>query len=121
MKKTVIVGATPNPNRYAYRAAQMLTGYNHPIELLGIRKGLVMGHEIKNIRNKPDITDVDTLTLYINPWRQQEWYDYLLGLQPGRIIFNPGTENSTFAQMAKKRNIEPVFACTLVMLSTETY
>jgi len=120
-KKTVIIGATTNPARYAYLAADMLTEYQHEVVPLGIRKGVVFGKEILDIRQEPRITDVDTVTLYIGPQRQPEWYDYVLGLQPKRIIFNPGTENDEFARLAEEKGIETLEACTLVMLRSNQY
>jgi predicted CoA-binding protein len=121
MKKTVIVGATTNPGRYAYQAALELTSRHHEIVPIGIKKGEVCGEPILNIRDKPFIQHTDTITLYIGPQHQAEWYDYLIGLKPNRIIFNPGTENSTFQKMAKDAGIEVVEGCTLVMLRTGQY
>lgn len=121
MKKTVIVGATPNTARYAYIAAEMLTDYKHEIVPVGIKKGVLFGKPILNIREKPPIDNVDTITLYIGPQHQPEWYDYLIGLKPKRIIFNPGTENGEFEKRAKQEGIETLEACTLVMLRTGQY
>lgn len=121
MKKTVIIGATANPSRYAYLAAEMLTDYDHEIVPLGIKKGNVSGKEILDIRQKPAIEGVDTVTLYIGPQRQPEWYDYILSLKPKRIIFNPGTENDEFEQMAEEKGVEALEACTLVMLRSRQY
>ena len=121
MKKTVIIGATNNPARYAFIAAETLKRYGHEFVPVGIRKGEVMGQPILNIFDKPVIDNVDTVTLYIGPRRQPEWYDYILGLKPKRIIFNPGTENSEFEKLSDDRGIEPVEACTLVMLRTGQY
>jgi predicted CoA-binding protein len=121
MKKTVIIGATPNPSRYAYLAAQMLTEYNHEIVPLGIQKGNVSGKEILDIRQRPAVNNVDTVTLYIGPQRQPEWYDYILSLKPKRIIFNPGTENDEFEKMAEEKGVEALEACTLVMLRSHQF
>jgi hypothetical protein len=121
MKKTVIVGATPNPSRYAYLAAERLTEYNHEIVLLSIKTGEVLGKSILNIREKPPVDKVDTITLYIGPRHQPEWYEYLLSLKPKRIIFNPGTENPEFEKTAEKAGIEVVEGCTLVMLRSGQY
>lgn len=121
MKRTVIVGATPNSARYAYTAAELLMDYDHDIVPIGIRKGLIEDKEIQDIRQKPIISDVDTITLYIGPHRQQEWYEYLLSLKPRRIIFNPGTENSEFEKLAQANGVEVIKGCTLVMLSTHQY
>jgi predicted CoA-binding protein len=121
MKKTVIVGATTNPGRYAYLAAEMLTDYKHEIVPVGIKKGEVFGSQILNIQEKPVIENVDTITLYIGTQHQPEWYDYLLSLHPKRIIFNPGTENAEFQRMAEEKGIEAIEACTLVMLRSNQY
>jgi len=115
-KKTVIVGASPNQSRYAFLAANMLREYDHNIVPIGIKQGEVAGEEILDIRKKPAIKDVDTITLYIGPRHQPEWYEYLLSLKPKRIIFNPGTENDAFERLAESRGIEAMQACTLVLL-----
>lgn len=120
-KKTVIIGATPDPSRYAYLAAQMLTSYGHEIVPLSIKTGTVSGVEIRDIRQRPPIEGVDTVTLYIGPQRQPEWYDYILGLKPKRIIFNPGTENDVFEKMAEEQSVEALQACTLVLLRSHQY
>ena len=62
-----------------------------------------------------------TITLYLNSQRQKAYYDYILGLKPQRIIFNPGTENLELIKLAKEQGIEIEIACTLVMLSTGAY
>lgn len=116
MKRTVIIGATTNPERYAYIAAEMLTEYGHEIVPVGIRRGQVAGKTILDIRARPPINDVDTVTLYIGPARQPEWIDYVLSLRPRRVIFNPGTENSVFEEKVRKSGAEAVEGCTLVML-----
>jgi predicted CoA-binding protein len=120
-KKTVILGATPNPSRYAYIASHMLKEYDHEILPIGIKTGEVAGEEIHDLRQKPSFTDVDTVTLYLGPQNQPEWYDYILGLNPKRIIFNPGTENTELVQLARQKGIETVYGCTLVMLRAGTY
>lgn len=121
MKKTVIIGATTDRSRYAYLAASMLTQYRHEIVPIGIKKGEVFGTQILDIYEKPAIPDVDTITLYIGPQRQPEWYDYILSLKPKRIIFNPGTENDTLEELAEQNGIEAVQGCTLVMLRSNQY
>ncbi len=120
-KKTVIVGASTNPARYAYLAANMLNDYQHEIVPIGVKQGVLAGKEILDLREKPAIDDVDTVTLYIGPRHQPAWYDYLLGLKPKRIIFNPGTENDEFQKLAEENEIEVLEACTLVMLRSNQY
>ncbi len=121
MKKTLIAGATANPGRYAFMAAAMLNEYGHEIVPIGIRKATVLGKEILNLREKPAVKDIDTITLYIGPQNQPEWYEYLLSLKPRRIIFNPGTENDVFEKMAEDQHVEVVQGCTLVMLRSGQY
>lgn len=118
-KKTVLIGAGTDPSRYAYRASHSLVSHGHDLFPMGIHAGTVAGKEI--LLEKKAIEDVDTVTLYISPKRQPEWYDYVLDLKPKRIIFNPGTENEEFEDLAKKAGIEVVEGCTLVMLSIGTY
>lgn len=121
MKKTVIIGATTNPARYAYLAARMLSDYRHEIVPVGIKEGEIFGKEILDIFERPEIPDVDTVTLYIGPQRQPEHYDFILGLKPKRIIFNPGTENEELERLAEDQGIEALQACTLVMLRSNQY
>jgi predicted CoA-binding protein len=123
-KKTLILGATPNPSRYAYIAAGMLSQYGHPFVPVGIKKGEVLGQKIlsgQEAAQQLQSGDIHTVTLYLTPQRQEEWYDFLLELKPKRIIFNPGTENPTLAERAQAQGIETVEACTLVMLRTGQY
>lgn len=121
MKKTVIIGASPNPSRYAYMAADRLKKYGHDFVPVGIKKGELFGKEILDLRKKPVIDGVDTVTLYIGPQNQSEWYDYILSLKPKRIIFNPGTENFEFEKLANSAGIEVEASCTLVMLGVGNY
>lgn len=117
-KRVLLVGATPNPSRYAYTAAKMFQERGFEFIPIGIKKGTVQGKTILNLREKPDLLDIDTITLYIGPDNQKEWIDYLLGLKPNRIIFNPGAENLDFARKAKANGIFVLNACNLVLLST---
>lgn len=121
MKKTVVVGASTNPGRYAYMAANMLKEYGHEVVPVGIRKGEVAGEDILQLKEEPAIEDVDTVTLYVGPQNQEAWYEFILGLNPKRIIFNPGTENDEFEQRAVDAGIEVVEGCTLVMLRSKQF
>lgn len=118
---TVIIGATPDPSRYAYMAASLLLKHGYKFEPVGIKKGNVFGKEIQDIKNFPTIPEVDTITLYIRPELQMQWADYILSLKPNRIIFNPGTENLELENKANQLGIETLEACTLVMLNTNQY
>ena len=118
-KKTVVLGASSNPARYSYLAIQRLRAHDHPVVAIGRRLGQVAGINISKDHLTED--DVDTITLYLNPKNQVEYYDYILNLHPKRIIFNPVTENDELIRKAKENNIKPIIACTLVMLSTGQY
>ncbi|MEO6304103.1 MAG: CoA-binding protein [Bacteroidia bacterium] len=115
MKKTVVIGASENPERYAFKAMTSLKKHGHDVIGIGFKEGEVAGSKI--VTGKPQLTDVDTVTLYIGTRNQAEWIPYVLNLNPKRIIFNPGTENPDFYEQATKKGIECVEGCTLVMLS----
>lgn len=117
--KTVVLGATPNPERYAYLAANKLVRHGHEIVNVGIKEGEVAGVPI--LHGTPDIEGVDTVTLYVGSKRQPPYYDWILGLKPRRIIFNPGTENPELSKLAREQGIESLPACTLVMLGSGQY
>ncbi|CAN5901580.1 CoA-binding protein [soil metagenome] len=118
-KKTLVIGASENKERYSNLAVRKLLSYNHPVIALGNRAGMIDGTEI--ITEQKPIEDVDTVTLYLNPLHQKAYYDYILSLNPKRIIFNPGTENEELESMAREKGIKTLEACTLVMLSTTQY
>jgi len=118
-KTTVILGASDNPNRYSYLALNRLKSHGHPIIAIGKKDGVVSGIQIQSTR--PKVENVDTITLYLNPAHQKQYYDYIVSLNPRRIIFNPGTENDELAVLAEENGIKTMEACTLVMLSTGQY
>ena len=119
MKKTLVLGASLNPGRYSNLAINRLVNHGHTVEAVGLKKGVVAGVDITN--EKENFENIDTVTLYLNPKRQQEYYDYIISLKPKRVIFNPGTENPEFYEMLRKNNIETEVACTLVLLGTNQY
>jgi predicted CoA-binding protein len=118
-KKTVLLGASTNPGRYSFLAINSLRKHQHPVVAIGRKPGQVLDVDIST-EKKPQET-VDTVTLYLNPANQKEYYDYILSLRPKRIIFNPGTENPELYDLAKNNGIQPMEACTLVLLSTDQY
>jgi len=118
-KKTVILGASDNPARYSYLALNRLKNHGHPIVAIGRKESVVAGVPIH--QGTPEEKDVDTVTLYLNPSHQEMYYDYILSLNPKRIIFNPGTENDELESLAKRNGIKTMEACTLVLLSTGQY
>ena len=118
-KKTLVLGASSNPSRYSYLALNRLVHYGHPTVAVGRRKTAVAGVDIE--KEKVPFENVDTVTLYLNPTNQKEYYNYIISLKPKRIIFNPGTENEELYRLARENNIQTMEACTLVLLSTGQY
>lgn len=116
---TLVLGASANPNRYSNIAIKRLLDKELFVKALGIKKGKVVAIKIDD--EKQDYKNIDTVTLYLNPKRQVEYYNYIIGLKPRRVIFNPGAENEEFVKLLEENNIEAVIACTLVMLSINQY
>jgi len=118
-KKTLIIGASTKAWRFSNKAAHRLVEHGHPIVLLGKDEGEVEG--VKILHETPKDSDFDTVTVYVNPSIQAEYYDYIISLKPKRIVFNPGTENPEFERKAEENGIEVVEDCTLVMLRSGTF
>lgn len=118
-KKTLVLGASTNPGRYANIAINRLVRAKVPTVALGLRKGEVAGVNIET--DKIPFEDIHTVTLYLGPGRQEEYYDYIISLNPERVIFNPGTENPEFYKLLRQKGIEIDVACTLILLSTQQY
>lgn len=118
-KKTLVLGASGNPARYSNIAINRLVNYGHEVVGVGLKTTTVAGVPIQT--GQPHFDGIDTITLYLNPQNQRPFYDYILGLKPKRVIFNPGTENPELYQMLRDQNIEIDPACTLVMLATNQY
>jgi len=117
--KTLIIGASIKPERYSYKAAEKLRAHNHEIYMIGNKAGQLFGHEI--ITDMPVFSDVDTVTLYVSAKNQIGYYEYIISLNPRRVIFNPGTENPEFEARLTSCGIQSEIACTLVLLSTSAY
>jgi uncharacterized protein len=117
--KTLIIGASENPERYSFKAAHRLVENGHEIYLIGNKKGSLLGREIVN--EKKQFDDVHSVTMYVSEKNQKEYYDYIVSLKPHRVIFNPGTENEEFSQILKNNKIHVEVACTLVLLSIGAY
>ena len=118
-KKTLVFGASLKPDRYANLAIHKLVNYGHEVVAFGPKKGEVAGVSIDT--ELISYKDIETVTLYLNSENQKLYYDYLIKLNPKRIIFNPGTENPEFYNKLEQHNIEAEEACTLVLLSTNQY
>lgn len=118
-KKTLVLGATTKPERYAFKAVNMLVEKGHSVLALGQNAGEVAGVKIQT--KAIPLKNIDTVTLYLNPTRQRDYYNYIVETKPKRVIFNPGTENPEFYQLLKLNDIKVEVACTLVLLATNQY
>jgi predicted CoA-binding protein len=118
-KRTVVLGASPKPERYSNMAVRALTRNGFEAIPIGIREGEIAGISI--LTGMPKVEDVHTVTLYVGAKNQPGYYDYILGLNPKRIIFNPGAENDELHQLAQSKGIEVLEACNLVMLSVGNF
>ena len=119
MKITVVIGASENTERYSNRVTRMLHQRNIPVVAIGMKAGEI--DEVKIQIGFPKIENVDTVTLYVGEKNQPPYYDYIIGLKPERVIFNPGTENPEFEKKVRDAGIEVLEACTLTMLTVGTY
>ena len=117
--KTLVLGASTNKERYSYKAIHSLVDKSHQVVAIGAKKGIAFDIPIE--KEKVAFHGIDTVTLYLNPKTQEEYYDYIVSLKPRRVIFNPGTENPEFYKILEKNNIEYEVACTLVLLATNQY
>jgi len=118
MKQTLVIGASENPARYSNKAIRALRSYDHPVLALAKRRGQVAD---VSIETEFPTEAIHTVTMYVGPQHQPEYYEKILALKPRRVIFNPGTENPEFSQVLEENDIEAVEACTLVMLSIGNY
>ncbi|AUC85039.1 CoA-binding protein [Polaribacter sp. ALD11] len=119
IKLTLVLGASLKEERYSNRAIKKLKANNISVVAIGLKKGVIAGVAIDT--EKIPYENIDTVTLYLNPKRQEEYYSYIISLQPKRVIFNPGTENMEFVKLLQENNIESEIACTLVLLATNQY
>jgi uncharacterized protein len=118
-KKTLVLGASVKPDRYAYLAITQLVEKGHSVLAIGQNAGEVAGVKIQT--KAIPLKNIDTITLYLNPTRQRDYYNYIVEAKPKRVIFNPGTENPEFYQLLELNNIKAEVACTLVLLTINQY
>ena len=116
---TLVIGASKNPNKYSNIAIKRLVEKEIQVVAIGIKEGVVSGVTIEV--EKKDYKNIDTVNLYLNPKNQETYYNYIIGLKPRRVIFNPGAENAEFVKLLEENNIEAEIACSLVLLSTNQY
>ena len=115
----VVIGASLNPRRYAFHTVKLLNEKGHKVFAVGLQTGKIDDVEIATSLGEPK--NVDTVTLYINPSIQPEYYQQIIEMKPKRVIFNPGSENTELVNLLKANRIDYTFSCTLIMLRTDTF
>jgi predicted CoA-binding protein len=118
-KKTLVLGASTNPERYSFKAISALVEKGHTVLAIGQNTGVVADVTIRT--KQIPLSGINTVTLYLNAARQKDYYNYIVETKPKRVVFNPGTENSEFYQLLELNNIKVEVACTLVLLATNQY
>ena len=118
-KKTLVLGATAKPEKYAFKAITLLVEKGHSVLAIGQNAGEVAGIKIQT--KAIPLKNIDTVTLYLNPARQKDYYNYIVEMKPKRVLFNPGTENPELYQLLELNNIKSEVACTLALLTTNRY
>ena len=117
--KTLVIGASLNPDRYSNKAVLMLSNAGIPVTAFGLKKGSISNIQINTALKS--YKNIHTVTIYLNPIHQEAYYDYIIKLKPKRVIFNPGTENPIFYRLLRESKVYYEIACTLVLLSTNQY
>lgn len=118
-KKTLIIGASTKENRPVRKAIEMLVKNGHSVVALGQNTGEIAAIKIQT--KAVPVKNIDTVSLYIRPSLQKNYYNYIVEAKPKRVIFNPGTENPEFSMLLKTNNIEVENACTIILLTTNQY
>lgn len=119
VKKTLVLGVSLNPDRYSNMVVKRLVNNGLEVVAYGLKEGKISGIHIDT--ELKHYQDIDTVTIYLNPKRQKDFYNYIVSLHPKRVIFNPGTENTELYQILEKNNIAFEVACTLTLLATNQY
>jgi len=117
--KTLVIGASINPERYSYKAIHLLVKHKIEVIPMGIKPGLVANLPIVSrfiVQN-----NIHTITLYLEASKQYLYYDFILKINPKRVLFNPGTENPELAKLLNEKDVLWENACTLVLLSSNQY
>ena len=119
-KTVVVLGASPKPERYSNQAVVMLKDYGY--EVIPVNPSGVSIHGLSTLKSLDDIkVPVGTLTMYVGAKISTGQQDAILKLNPERVIFNPGTENSELENTLENSGIKIIHACTLVLLRTEQF
>jgi len=118
-KSTLLIGASLKESRYSNICVKTLASGHFPVTAIGLREGLI--DDIQVYTGFPVLFNIHTVTLYVGTENQKPWYDYILNLNPERVIFNPGTENMEFENLLTSVGIEVTEDCTIMMVQGNRY
>ena len=119
-ESVVVLGASPKPDRYAYRATLMLREHGHrPIPVNPAFDEILGDRCYASISDVPK--PIDTVTVYLGKQRSDPLIGEIVEARPRRIIINPGAENNELTAQAEAAGIEVDYACTLVLLQTGAF
>ena len=112
-----VLGASDNPDRYAYKAVSMLADQGY-----GVFPVHPSAHPVAGIPCYPNLQaipePVDTISIYLSAMNSTPLIDAILTCRPRRIIVNPGAENPQLTDRCRAVGIQVQEACTLVLLVT---
>jgi len=116
-QRVVVLGASDNPERYSNMAVNRLLESGH--EVIPVHPKLERIDGLEVVPNLGAVDEaVDTLTVYVSPKVSSSLIEAIVDLKPGRVIFNPGSENAELQAALAEHGIPTLEACTLVLLST---
>lgn len=116
-QRVAILGASSDPDRYAFKAQRLLKEYGHRVVPVSPKETAIDGDAAVASLSAIE-GPVDTLTLYVRPAISDGYREQILALKPARVIFNPGTENPDLERALREAGSDCLEACTLVMLRT---
>lgn len=116
---TVVLGASPNPRRYSYKATEELSNAGYDVIPVGIRQGEINGLQIQS--EFPADRKIDTIGMYLSAENQEKYYQNILSNLPRRVVFNPGTFNPEFQETLREKGVIVLNDCVLMMLNRENY
>jgi predicted CoA-binding protein len=111
----VVLGASPKPIRYSYQAVKLLA--KHGYRVIPVHPKARRIDHLPVVNHLSQIVEpVHTLTLYLGPERSRSLIADIVGLAPGRVICNPGSESRELEAALDEAHIPHERACTLVLL-----
>ncbi len=118
-KTTLVLGASLKERRFSHICVKTLVSGHFQVAAIGLREGMIDAIHVKT--GFPELQNIHTVTLYLSPENQKSWYNYILTLNPERVIFNPGAENTEFENLLTEAGIDVIEDCTIMMVEYGRY